>query len=326
MKKVCFIIPYFGKFPNYFQLFLQSCAKNTDYQWLIFTDDNTEFNYPQNVKRILMSFSDLQHLVSEKFEFQVSLDTPRKLCDYKPAYGYIFENYLSNYEYWGHCDTDIIVGNLNNFLLPLLTKNYDKIFTLGHFIIYKNNYENNRRFMRKVKGRLLYKESFTNKNITTFDETYGNDENVNTVFLQNEGKVFQDDYSFNTKLDESFFIQTKYNSNKKIYENIFQSSKLVLGWDSSGLFTIYNVKDKFILEEVMYVHLQQRKMKIKSDLQYNKPFIIIPNSFYSVENLPKNIDEFKKIKKKTLNFQRIRIFVKWKWFGLKKKMLKLYKI
>ena len=33
MEKVVFIIPYFGKFNNYFQLFLNSCAYNKKFEW-----------------------------------------------------------------------------------------------------------------------------------------------------------------------------------------------------------------------------------------------------------------------------------------------------
>lgn len=42
MRKCAFVLPYYGKFGNYFQLFLNSCATNTDYDWLIFTDDHEE--------------------------------------------------------------------------------------------------------------------------------------------------------------------------------------------------------------------------------------------------------------------------------------------
>ena len=47
--KVVLITMYFGKLPNYFSLFLKSCEKNKDFNWLIFTDDNTNYNYPKNV-------------------------------------------------------------------------------------------------------------------------------------------------------------------------------------------------------------------------------------------------------------------------------------
>ena len=40
-SKVTFIIPYFGKLPNYFDLFLKSCKYNGGYRWIVFTDDKT---------------------------------------------------------------------------------------------------------------------------------------------------------------------------------------------------------------------------------------------------------------------------------------------
>ena len=43
---------------------------------------------------------------------QVTLDRPYKLCDFKPAYGFIFGEYLKEYDYWGHCDIDIVWGDL----------------------------------------------------------------------------------------------------------------------------------------------------------------------------------------------------------------------
>lgn len=37
MNSVCIIIPYFGKLPNYFQLWLESCKNNDSFTWLVFT-------------------------------------------------------------------------------------------------------------------------------------------------------------------------------------------------------------------------------------------------------------------------------------------------
>ena len=39
MKKCCFIIPYYGKLPNYINVFFKTCEKNPDYEFLIFTND-----------------------------------------------------------------------------------------------------------------------------------------------------------------------------------------------------------------------------------------------------------------------------------------------
>lgn len=52
MKKIVFIIPYFGHFNNYFSIWLHSCANNPTIDWMIFTDCKVKYNYPRNVKVI----------------------------------------------------------------------------------------------------------------------------------------------------------------------------------------------------------------------------------------------------------------------------------
>ena len=49
-SSILLIIPYFGKFKNYFQLFLESCRVNSSINWLILTDDVRKFDYPKNVQ------------------------------------------------------------------------------------------------------------------------------------------------------------------------------------------------------------------------------------------------------------------------------------
>lgn len=38
--KIAIIIAYFGKLPEYIQLFLDSCKLNYGFEWLIFSDDD----------------------------------------------------------------------------------------------------------------------------------------------------------------------------------------------------------------------------------------------------------------------------------------------
>ena len=64
----------------------------------------------------------MQKLSSRKLGFEVYLERPYKCCDLKPAYGVIFEEYLTAYSYWGHCDFDLIFGDLQYFA-PLTNKN-----------------------------------------------------------------------------------------------------------------------------------------------------------------------------------------------------------
>ena len=73
-------------------------------------------------------------MAEKKLGFHVSLDQSYKLCDFKPAYGFLFEEYLQGYQFWGHCDIDTIMGNLSKLLTDELLNQYDKLFCMGHMI------------------------------------------------------------------------------------------------------------------------------------------------------------------------------------------------
>ena len=101
MYKICIIGIYFGKFPSYFNLWLTSCAYNNSIDFLVITDQYID-NLPANVKVINMSFYDFRNLVQSKFDFKISLERPYKICDFKPAFGIICDNFLHGYDFWGH--------------------------------------------------------------------------------------------------------------------------------------------------------------------------------------------------------------------------------
>ncbi len=50
MKTICYIVPYFGKLPKNFPLWLVGCEANPTIDWIIYTDDKTSYSYPKNVK------------------------------------------------------------------------------------------------------------------------------------------------------------------------------------------------------------------------------------------------------------------------------------
>ena len=116
MKKTVIIIPYFGSFPSFFQLFLDSCSNNKMFTWLIYTDSEQKYNVPENVIIKSTKLSDFVSRIQEKFDFKIEIIRPHKLCDFKVAYGYIFEDEIKEFDYWGHGDLDLIYGDLDKFL------------------------------------------------------------------------------------------------------------------------------------------------------------------------------------------------------------------
>lgn len=314
MKKCCFIIPYFGKLPSHFEVFLKTCEKNKDYDWIIFSDDEKEYKLPENVNLVKMDFNELKEIIQMKFDFKIVLDTPYKLCDYKPAYGYIFEELLGRYKFWGHCDLDIIVGDFNSFITNEMLNIYDKIFPLGHMILYKNTYENNRLFKNKIDNEYLYKKVFSTNDILVFDEICENKIGINDIFKNAGKKIYLEDLSFNIKILPTKFLKVTYNQLEKNLFSVENYKQALYIWHNGHIYRYYfDENNKIIREEFLYMHFQSRKMLFQNSILYMNNFKIIPNRFIRMKN---NVKKMNKsiLKKEIKNNISLHFFqVHWKW-------------
>lgn len=308
MNKVAFIIPYFGKFNNYFSVFLKSCETNYNYDWLIFTDDDREFNFPQNVLVNYLTFEEMKNLITIKLNASISLEHPYKLCDFRPLYGYIFNEYLENYEFWGYCDTDLIWGNIDKFLSKILLDGYDKIGNLGHCTIFKNTDEINSVFMKSLNGIERYKEVINEVKNCSFDEEYN--QSINNIFEQYGYKIFEHDFAANIYTKSSNFRLTKmFEHQRYLVENKVKNLFL---WDNGTLFRYIYCNKKLSIEEYLYIHMQSRKMKLDNNILTLSKFKIIPNKIEPIEL--EKIDE--------ANVKNI----KWKHFNMHYFILRFYNL
>lgn len=138
MKKIAIVVVWSGKFPEYFPIWLRTVKYNPTIDWLLFTDDTSDYDYPSNVIVQTMSWEEIQKRVQSVFPFKITLDRPYKLCDYKCAYGEIFSKELKGYDFWGHCDLDMFWGDIRKFVTDEVLENYDVIGNHGYFILYRN--------------------------------------------------------------------------------------------------------------------------------------------------------------------------------------------
>ena len=246
-----------------------------------------------------------------KLGFKLNVKNPHKLCDFKPAYGFLFEEYIKDYNFWGYCDLDIILGNLNNFITNKMLDKYDKIFCLGHMTLYKNNLENNRAFMYFLDGEKIYKEVFKNERTLVFDEAYGGKRNINTIFEQNGKEIYTDDLSFNVNIFPTKFTRTRLNYKKYIFE-VEKKRTAIYIWNNGDFYRLFLEKGKLVREDFIYLHLQQRKMKINNNIFAYEYFKILPNKFDVLEDIDINEKNFKKIKKHTVCFHYFSKHLEWK--------------
>lgn len=317
MKKCVFILPYFGTFKNYFPLFLKSCERNPEFSWLLITDSTVSYPYPDNVTVLRMTFEELRKRVQEKFDFEISLPRPYKLCDFKPAYGLIFEELVRDYEWWGYCDCDVILGRLSEFLFPLFEQGYDKLFAVGHMTIYRNTWQNNRRFMNPFHGKPCYRLAFSMPGIRTFDEdyqteAYGN-ENVHHIFLEDHAKVYEKDLCFGVSQFRTQFCRAKYAEGTGRFP-IQPYEKSLFVWDDGDLKQITAGPDgRLKTEHFLYIHLQGRRMRYRESVFLEPVFQIYPNGFRRLGKLPESRREWEWPARYSPNLQLVRK----KWSNLK---------
>lgn len=270
MNKIAIICPYFGKFPSNIKLTINSMKKNEKIDWLFFTDSDEIRTY-ENIIVYKMSFDEMKIKIAEKIG--TTLYSPYKLCDYKPTYGYLFEEYLKKYSFWGYCDVDAIYGDILSFITPNILDNYDKIYELGHLSIYKNNQEVNNLFFDIEKYDHSLKEIFDNKNIYVFDETLKskNHISINELLIRAGKKIYSSpkDYADIEMNHRNFYL---------VNDNIAKWNYFEY---NNGILKYYTKKDGYI-RDISYLHLQQKKdLKINVEKDSLNNYVITPKGFFS---------------------------------------------
>ena len=170
-NSIVVLITFFGNKPWYFEYFVHSCKYNPSIDFIIFTDLRIETSLSKNIKIISNDLKQLQKICSNKLRFKVSMNYPYKLCDYKPAYGLIFENYIKRYDFWAQSDLDNIFGNLRAFFSDDLLNNVDFVsarhdYSTGCFTLFRNNKLMNNLF----KSSKDYIKVFASEEYLGFDE------------------------------------------------------------------------------------------------------------------------------------------------------------
>ena len=164
------IVPYFGERPPYLPLVVRSMARNPDVHWLLITDRAVP-DAPPNVAVQLCEFEDVAKRIRANFNFEISLERPYKLCEYRPAFGEIFRDELAGYDFWGHSDLDVLFGRIREHL-PAEAFAADKILVQGNFALYRNTPDAAGWYRHEV-GRVSYREAMTTPDAMHFDEWAG---------------------------------------------------------------------------------------------------------------------------------------------------------
>lgn len=143
--RIAIIVPWFGPFPDYMELFVRSVKANPILSYHFWTDTlpppicenvlNIHFHYS--------SFDNYCKRASAALGIEFKPDSSYKMCDLKPFYPIIHEEDVKNYEFVGFGDIDLLLGDMNAYLEPILDKidvfstHADRVS--GHFFFLRNN-------------------------------------------------------------------------------------------------------------------------------------------------------------------------------------------
>ncbi|MBR3490119.1 MAG: hypothetical protein IKH36_01390 [Bacilli bacterium] len=217
--KICLIICWFGKFPNYFELWEKSCGNNPNIDFFVITNNDYKSKY-SNIIAYKFDYKKINALLSKKLNLDINIEKPYKFCDFKPVYGIVFSDYIKKYDFWGHCDMDQIFGDISTFLNDSILNAYDRVNHLGHFTLYRNTYRINNLY-KENGAKFDYKKVFTSKENFAFDEFSG----VNLIFNKNHIKTYEiNDFADIDVKHKRYLANNLKNYNKQYFE--FNNGKL----------------------------------------------------------------------------------------------------
>ena len=265
-KKVAILTCWYGPYPWYFSYFIHSCLNNPTIDFFIITDNKEVIpNKPNNIKIIYTTIEEIRKSASKKLGFKVDIKYPYKLCDFKPAYGFLFPEIIKGYDFWGHGDIDVVYGNIRNFMTAEILNQYDIIssrhdYITGTFCLFKNNKQMNTLFMQSKDYKLV----LSSAEHFCFDE-------CNFLFqeLQNGASIF--DYPDNIQSMTYVVKKAEAEGKLKAFFDfiIIEGATGKIKWQNGKI--IY--KD---LYEAMFYHL----IKFKTACKRPKILNPIPDTFY----------------------------------------------
>ena len=264
--RICLVICYFGTWPTYFPFFLKSCASNPEVDFLFFTDCEVPTQPSPNLKFIRLDLLQFKQLATRKLGLNVKIKRAFKVCDFRPAYGIIFDEYLGNYDFWGHTDIDLIFGQIKTFITDDILGEYEVITSrkehiTGHFTLYKNTDKINRLFEQSAD----YKMIFENERYYSFDEN-----SYLWTYLIGEGGTIYDknpttDYGNKMPVTDSMTHVVKRLSDQNKVRAYFKTM-IKEGYDLKPIMTEFAMcwADRLMLvntkEEILYFHFHRFKV------------------------------------------------------------------
>lgn len=281
MNKICLLLPFYGKWPSFLNLFLESCKYNDWIDFVFLTDLIPPDGAPRNVYYHKLSFKELNSLFREKLNFDFELANPYKLCDLRPAFGVVFEDYLKAYDFWGFGDIDLVFGEIRSFVNLKALQQYDvlcfrKEWCSGSFSIFRNCDSINLLFLREPRHKNIFKDP----EFRGFDE-------CGKLFLEVKNGLDLLDEQFVPPNFTTILLNAQRNGEvtihfKTLIKESIRSGEL-LCWEKGKLYSVNSGKEYLLFHYVM----EKKKYSFFFPQWLNVPirFYIDDTGFFTEEEI-----------------------------------------
>jgi GR25 family glycosyltransferase involved in LPS biosynthesis len=272
-KKLILISVWFGKLPEYFNLWMYNLNPNYD---VLFITDQEVVNYPNNLKIIFMTLENFNDHLNKKTGFNVSIKNAYKLVDVKPLLGFLFYEFIDHYDFCGWCDIDMIMGNI----LKDITGNYDiysyGMSSFGPLMIFKMNLVE---FYLKLEN---YETILNDEYICKVDEPWW--------FIN---KTYTD--TFPIYRDENIFV--KYYNSKNILHFLKEKKCCTINWDRICVGVEWNIKKILYMKKreiISYKFCNNKLFKNNTEISFTHLTILKHNTLF-LDFINKNLNNKKEL-------------------------------
>lgn len=267
-KTIKLVDVYFGTLPLWMPAFFISCDNNPDIEWILFTDASPPELLPENVKFIEMNAPSFNRLCKSKLGLKASITSsfPYKLCDFKPVYGVLFEDYLKDCDFWGFCDIDVIWGDFRHFFNESILSSYDILTTrlrsiAGHCCLFRNTVEINNLYRGIPKILDMLQDSQTHHSV---DEDHFTGYLRSLVYPSAFKRLLRRWGLDKQKIPRIYWDRPNLTT-KGLHQRELKETNGAFWWREGKTYDTKN-------NEIMYIHFHKIKQTMKAiDFSYNDP-------------------------------------------------------
>ncbi|MFS1993759.1 DUF6625 family protein [Vibrio breoganii] len=249
-----FVIPFFGKLNEFSRLSIDTLS-NCIEQVVVITDDISFASSNPNVEVIRLDLEQVSKIATKKLNRDICLDSPYKLCDLKPFYGIIFEDFLPASKTICIGDADCIYSLKLGNIVKNFEREYGEDIAIGgdrgHFMIMTKLFSNRvKELSIDYFGEELFSKIITSKKNYAFDE-FDYLHKMLLFFSKNNSVIWLKEI-FSSHIDFSYWERLPLVTGKQVKEISFSRNVIDIELEQN------------VTLSPVYLHIQKRKVKVNN--------------------------------------------------------------